>query len=75
MLKKSFYKTRNDGVSLYINYSDEGFLIKQMETGQLYQEAIDVENSNFTYEETDIVGSDEAETEDYLAALSELGVK
>ena len=52
MLKKLFYKTRNDGVNLYRNYSDEGFLIKQIETGQLYQEAIDVEDAPYTYEET-----------------------
>ena len=51
MLKRSFYKTRNDGVNLYRNYSDEGFLIKQIETGQLYQEAIDVEDASYTYEE------------------------
>ena len=52
MLKREFYRTRNDGVNLYRSYSDEGFLIKQIETGQLYQEAIDVEDAPYTYEET-----------------------
>lgn len=53
MLKKEFYRTREDGVNLYISYSDAGFYIKQVETGIEYSEAIDVENAPYTYEETD----------------------
>lgn len=33
------------------SYSDAGFMIKQVETGVLYAEAIDVPNK-YTYEET-----------------------
>ena len=51
MIKKEFYKTREDGVNLYKTYSNEGFQIRQIETGAVYDEAIDVESANFTYEE------------------------
>lgn len=74
MIKKEFYKTRSDGVNLYKTYSDKGYLIKQVETGELYQEAIDVENAPYTYEETDIP-TEEATEEDYLNALAKLGVE
>ena len=53
MIVKEFYETRFDGVNLYKTYSDEGFYIKQIETGNIYSEAIDVESAIFTYEETD----------------------
>lgn len=53
MIKKELYKTREDGVNLYRTYSDENFRIKQVETGMIFDEAIDVEASNYTYEETD----------------------
>ena len=44
---------RFDGVNLYRTYSDEQYKIRQIQTGNIYEEAIDVENSGFTYEETD----------------------
>ena len=53
MIKKEFYRTREDGVDLYKTYSDEDFTIKQDQTGNVYDEAIDVSSSNFTYTETD----------------------
>ena len=52
-LKKEFYRTREDGVNLYRNYSDEGYYIIQNETGAKYEEAIDVEDAPYTYTETD----------------------
>lgn len=52
MTKKEFLKTRADNVKLYRTYSDEGYRIKQVETGNVYDEAIDVEDANYTYEET-----------------------
>lgn len=33
--------------------SDEDFLIKQVETGNIYDIAIDILEKNYTYEETD----------------------
>ena len=76
MIVREFYKTRTDGVNLYRTYSDEGFKIRQIETDTIYDEAIDVETSNYTYEETNIPiePEEEAETEDYIEALNELGV-
>ena len=53
MIIKEFYRTREDGVNLYKFYSDDGFQIRQVETGAVYDETIDVETANFTYEETE----------------------
>ena len=53
MIVREFFKTRNDGVNLFITYSNEGYMIKQVETGIVYNEAIDIESANYTYEETD----------------------
>ena len=35
-------------------YSDQGFKIKQLETGYIYCEAIDIIPCEYTYEETDV---------------------
>lgn len=53
MVKREFYKERKDGVKLYRVYSDEEYRIKQVETENIYDEAIDVETANYTYIETD----------------------
>ena len=52
MIIKEFYKKRSDGVNLYRTYSDSELMIRQIETGNVYAEAIDVENAVYTYEET-----------------------
>lgn len=52
MIKREYFKTRNDGVSLYHTYSDENFMIHKIGTEEYYSEAIDVENVPFEYEET-----------------------
>lgn len=44
---------REDGVRLIRYYSDEGYKIIQKETGNIYEEAVDLENAGYTYEETD----------------------
>lgn len=75
MIKREFYKTRSDGVNLYKTYSNSNYLIKQVETNSLYQEAIDIENAPYTYEETDILIEEEATEQDYLEALAKLGVE
>lgn len=49
---KEFYKTRNDGVNLYKTYSNEGYKIHKLNTQEIYDEAIDVENAPYEYEET-----------------------
>ena len=53
MIKRELYKTRNDGVKLYRTYSDEDFKILQVETDLVFDEAIDIEDSDFTYIETE----------------------
>ena len=53
MIVREYFKTRNDGVNLFRTYSDDGYMIKQVETGVLYDEAIDVENASYHYVETD----------------------
>ena len=40
--------------TLVKHYSDEGFLIRQIETGVLYGEAVDLRPCKYTYEETDL---------------------
>lgn len=49
---KEFYKTREDGVNLYKTYSDENHMIHKIGTEEIYEEAIDVENAPYEYEET-----------------------
>lgn len=54
MIIKEFYRTRKDGVNLYRTYSNENWKIHKINTDEIYDEAIDVENAPYTYEETDI---------------------
>ena len=44
--------------NLIRHYSDDNFKIKQIETGIIYDEAIDVIPCRYTYEETDIPRDD-----------------
>lgn len=53
MIKREFYTQRKDGVKLYRTYSDAGMMIRQDQTGAVFDEAVDVENAPYTYTETD----------------------
>lgn len=53
MIIKEFYKTRKDGINLYKTHSDANVLIQKEGTNEFYVQAIDVENTLFTYIETD----------------------
>lgn len=53
MIIKEYFSTREDGIKLNKTYSDEGFYIRKIGTEEVYDEAIDVENAPYTYEETD----------------------
>ena len=53
MIRKEYYRTREDGVLLYRTYSDKNYCIRQRETGIIYEDAVDVEGAPYTYEETD----------------------
>ena len=76
MLKFEYDQTREDGKKLYRAYSDIGMMIRKDDTEEVYNEAIDVEDSGFTYTETDIPIKDgeELTLSDTLAMLGELGV-
>ena len=52
MIKREFYKERNDGVKLYKTYSDENYRIQKVGTNEIYDEAIDVFPIQYNYEET-----------------------
>lgn len=55
MLKiESYGYSEKYNENMYRTYSDKGYFIKQIETGNIYEEAIDLESKRFTYEETDI---------------------
>ena len=51
-IQREFYGERADCVKLYRTFSDDGKVIRQNETGIIYDEAVDVENAAFTYTET-----------------------
>ena len=77
MIITEYYKTREDGVMLSRTYSDKGMKIER--EGIRYEEAIDPEDLNRQYMETDepIEGYTDptaATEEDYQAALREMGV-
>lgn len=63
MIIREHYKTRSDGAELYRTYSDAGYLIRQVETGAEYSEAIDVANAPYTYTETDKLMPDDFDIE------------
>ena len=53
MIVREFFVTREDGVNLFRTYSNTNHTIRQVETGIVYSEAIDVEDAPYTYEETE----------------------
>jgi hypothetical protein len=63
MIVTEFYREREDGINLYRTYSDAGMMIQQEQTGAVYVEAIDVENSGYIYVETDIPIEDDELTD------------
>jgi hypothetical protein len=79
MIQREFKETRFDGVKLFRTYSDSNMMIQKDGTEELYSEAIDVENSGFTYTETDIPIDGDKDTEqaqkaaafDYLTGRSD----
>ena len=53
MIVKEYYGTRKDKVKLYKTYSENNKIIHKIGTDEEYNIAIDVENAQFEYEETD----------------------
>ena len=58
MVKKEYYKTLEDGTVLIRTYSDSNHYIIQDGTGIEYSEAIDPEQMNRTYTESERVIED-----------------
>ena len=52
MIVKEFYRTREDGVNLFLTKSTEGLQIRKVGADEVYDEAIDIEGAPYTYEET-----------------------
>ena len=69
MIQREFYKKRSDGINLYRTYSDSKLMIRQVETGNVYAEAIDVESAAYTYEETDMSIDTDESTDMRLSAV------
>lgn len=75
MVVTEIYINESDGKEFKKTYSDKGFLIKKIGTDEFYDEAIDLPNATFEYEETtELINEEDAAEEDYLQALEELGV-
>lgn len=53
--------------NLVHHYSDAGFYVQQVETGDLYEDAIDLISTPITYVETDIPIESESTLEDDYA--------
>ena len=72
MIIKEFYKKRSDGINLYRTYSDSRLMIRQVETGNVYAEAIDVEGAPYTYTETETKIPEDGAPEDADALRARL---
>ena len=64
MVKKEYYKTLEDGTVLVRTYSDSNHYIIQDGTGIEYSEAIDPENMNRTYTESEKTIEEDSITEE-----------
>ena len=52
-IQKESFGENADGVKLYRTFSDENRKILQVETGIIFDDAVDIEGAEFTYLETD----------------------
>ncbi len=71
MIVKDIFRLREDGVVLYKTYSSEGYYIKKLGANKIYSEAVDIENANYIYEETD--KKIEKKTKEHLIKLYRIG--
>ena len=73
MVKKEYYKTLEDGTVLIRTYSDSNHYIIQDGTGIEYSEAIDPEQMNRTYTESEkIIKEDSISEESELEDMDKL---
>ena len=52
-IQKELFGENADGVKLYRTFSDENRKILQVETGIIFDDAVDIDGAEFTYLETD----------------------
>lgn len=52
MIVREFFELREDNVKLFRTYSDKSVKIRKIGTNEIYDEAIDIENAPYFYEET-----------------------
>ena len=75
MVKTEFYRVREDGVTLVRTFSDSGFMIHGGFPEADYAQAIDPEDANRTYTETDIpIQSEEISDSDALNIIMGRGI-
>lgn len=60
MIIREFFETRDDGINLFISYSNLNFKIQNIQSGEIYDNAVDIENSTNQYQETNILVGEEA---------------
>lgn len=65
MIHRDYFRTREDGVRLFRTYSDANKYLIQTDTGDIYEDAIDVEDTSHTYEEGDDIPTENISTEEY----------
>lgn len=69
MIVQEKFRMEDGGWVLVRTYSDAGMMIRQDETGDLYEEAVDPEHTGRTYTETDIPADDDADAEEIVSIL------
>ena len=72
MIRKEYYKTLEDGTVLVRTYSDSNHYIIQDGTGIEYSEAIDPENMNRTYTESEKTIEEDSVEESELEDVDKL---
>lgn len=71
MIKKEFYKTREDGVNLYRTYSDTDHKIRNKNTSEIYTDAVDIAEAEEYEEVEDCIEFEGASTYAEVLALKE----
>ncbi len=69
MIVQERFRLEEDGWVFVKTYSDAGMMIRQDETGDVYEEAIDPEQAGRTYTEMDIPVEDDADAEEIVSIL------
>lgn len=71
MIKKEFYKTREDDVKLYRTYSDTDHKIRNKRTSEVYAEAVDIAEGEEYEEVDDYIELEGASTYEEVLAVKE----